>query len=469
MPVLFLTSTGSDKIQIHLYSSYPVHNIDTGLNYTTIQDAIDAIETLNGHTIFVEQGRYTSVVVDKSLTLIGESMVNTIIDGIGINRIHKSMTIQNTSNVYITGFTFLNGYDCGIGIEDSKGVALYANLLRHNFYDGIRVIRSTNVTIANNDVTGNFDWGIRVFDSDSINIMGNNASNNGYGVGLNGALYCDLTDNLVANNREIGVSLFYSRNTVFRNNSLLNNVNDLEVAGFHGYPPSDYEQDIDNSNMLNGKPMYYWVLKRSQEIPSDAGYVALIDCERIIVRDLTLTNQTNGIFLVCTTWSKIENVTVSNNDCGIRFQDCYFYVFVEGQNTICNNTIVNNRSGVILSNSGDNTFYHNNFIGNGIDVLASGNPSIWDNGYPLGGNYWSDYQPKYPNATEVDDSGIWDTPYVIDANNIDHYPLIAPVIVPEIPSFFILLLFMTLTLLTAAVFRRRLCGGSGPDMFIDER
>jgi len=469
MAVLFLTQTGNDKIQVHSYGSYPVHNIDTGLNYTTIQDAVDANETLNGHTIFVEQGWYTSVIVDKSLTLIGESMVDTKIDGFDGWEYRRSMTVQNTSNVYIMGFTFLDGSDCGIGIEDSEGVTLYANLMMHNFYDGIRVIRSTNVTIAKNDVARNFDWGIRVFDSDSIHIVGNNVSHNWYGVGLNHSPYCTLTDNLVANNREIGVSLFYSRNTVFRNNSLLSNANDLEVEGYHGYPPSDYYQDIDNSNMLNEKPMYYWVKKNNQEIPSDAGYVAAIDCSGIRVRDLTLTSQTNGVLFVCTTWSKIENVTISNNDCGIRFLDCYFYVFVEGQNTIINNTIVNNRSGVILSNSGNNTFYHNNFIGNGINVLVSGSPSMWDNGYPFGGNYWSDYQSKYPNATESDNSGTWDTAYVIDANNINHYPLIAPVIVPEIPSSLTLLLFITLTLLTVTVCRRKPLYQVQSDIYVDER
>jgi hypothetical protein len=50
----------------------------------------------------------------------------------------------------------------------------------------------------------------------------------------------------------------------------------------------------------------------------------------------------------------------------------------------------------------------------------------WDYGYPSGGNYWSDYLTMYANATEIDSSGVWNTPYVIDANNTDHYPLVKP-------------------------------------------
>jgi len=47
--------------------------------------------------------------------------------------------------------------------------------------------------------------------------------------------------------------------------------------------------------------------------------------------------------------------------------------------------------------------------------------NIWDDGYPSGGNYWSDYA-----GVDADGDGIGDTPYIIDDNNIDHYPLMDP-------------------------------------------
>jgi hypothetical protein len=53
--------------------------------------------------------------------------------------------------------------------------------------------------------------------------------------------------------------------------------------------------------------------------------------------------------------------------------------------------------------------------------------NTWDDGYPSGGNYWSDYNGidvksgSYQNETGSD--GVGDTPYIIDANNTDHYPL----------------------------------------------
>jgi hypothetical protein len=72
------------------------------------------------------------------------------------------------------------------------------------------------------------------------------------------------------------------------------------------------------------------------------------------------------------------------------------------------------------------------------------------------GNYWSDYLTKYPNATQIDNSSVWNTPYVIDANNTDYYPLVAPyAVVPEFPSSLILPLFLIATLLAVIICKKK--------------
>ena len=54
-----------------------------------------------------------------------------------------------------------------------------------------------------------------------------------------------------------------------------------------------------------------------------------------------------------------------------------------------------------------------------------GSTDTWDNGYPSGGNYWSDYRTSYPSAIENDSSDTWNTPYNVSSGNIDRYPLMA--------------------------------------------
>jgi hypothetical protein len=102
-------------------------------------------------------------------------------------------------------------------------------------------------------------------------------------------------------------------------------------------------------------------------------------------------------------------------------------------NTVLNNTVVNTEIAVNFGmDAANNTIFHNNFINNTRKIqmsslLRSHYVAVWDRGYGVGGNYWSDYLSKYPNATEIDGSGFGDTTYVIDDNNQDNYPLMRPV------------------------------------------
>jgi hypothetical protein len=70
-----------------------------------------------------------------------------------------------------------------------------------------------------------------------------------------------------------------------------------------------------------------------------------------------------------------------------------------------------------------NTFLENNFLcgeGESSNFFESIGTNFWDNGTV--GNYWYDYLVKYPNASEIGNSGIGNSPYTIDQKNRDNYP-----------------------------------------------
>jgi len=98
-------------------------------------------------------------------------------------------------------------------------------------------------------------------------------------------------------------------------------------------------------------------------------------------------------------------------------------------NVITCNVLSKNDCGVLLFSCQNNTFHHNNFINN-EEQVGGFLKNTWDNGYPSGGNYWTDYggvdlySGPYQNETGSD--GIGDTPYVIEENNRDNYPLMDP-------------------------------------------
>lgn len=98
--------------------------------------------------------------------------------------------------------------------------------------------------------------------------------------------------------------------------------------------------------------------------------------------------------------------------------------------SIHENNITNNRWGIYFYCSSNNNIYHNNFIGNTEQVHSINSTNTWDDGYPSGGNYWSDYAgvdvKSGPNQDLSGSDGIGDTPYVIDASHQDRYPLMNP-------------------------------------------
>jgi len=186
----------------------------------------------------------------------------------------------------------------------------------------------------------------------------------------------------------------------------------------------------------------------------------------VTVKNTTVTGFQYGIYLFSSSNTTVSGNNVNNNNVGIRLEhssnntiwgnnasDNIYGISLEHSenNTISANTVTNNNVGISLVYSGGNTAWgntvsdniygislwgssnnyidHNNF-NNTNQVYNSESNNTWDDGYPSGGNYWSDYNGNdsyrgpYQNVTGSD--GIGDTPYEIDANNQDNYPLMNP-------------------------------------------
>ncbi len=130
--------------------------------------------------------------------------------------------------------------------------------------------------------------------------------------------------------------------------------------------------------------------------------------------------------------SRVQNgklIRISGNYNNITESDTGIAVFEGSNNLITRNNI----SDVLVGSGSSNTFFRNNFYLTDYPGLYT--ESLWDNGSI--GNYWSNYTTKYPNASELDSTGIGDTPYIIqrepyttreypNQTNIDRYPLMYP-------------------------------------------
>jgi parallel beta-helix repeat protein len=203
------------------------------------------------------------------------------------------------------------------------------------------------------------------------------------------------------------------------------------------------------------------VVERSNIIIDGVGHIAqgtmiydsrgidLTGRGNVTIKNMTVEAFDSGIRLSSSSHNSLSGNNVAKNYYGIRLDNA--------SNNILsgNNITANGFSGIWLYSSSINSVYHNNFVNNTQQVASFASINVWDDGYPSGGNYWSDY-----NGTDANHHGIGDTAYIIDANNRDHYPLMTPHIIPEFPSFLILPLFMIAALLAAIVYRKKRFAGA---------
>jgi len=370
----------SVHFRIQAKTNLPVLNVDTELTYTTIQQAIDADETLNGHTILVEAGTYyENLMVNKSVSLVGENKFNTVIDG----RALGSIIHVTASSVRITGFTIRNsmyGYS-GVHIYRSTGDNISDNILRDN-YNGIYMYASGNSFVENNTASGN-EYGIHLYGSASVKISGNVALGNRNGIHLDVSESNIVTDNYVSLSVWNGIYLYGSSNNTLLGNRVVSN----QGRGIRLHY-SFNNTLLSNVVSSNGYGIYFY--------GSD---------ENILTRGTVSFNNESGILLFDSANNAITSNDVSSNTFGI-------WLINSGDNGISGNNFTSNAEfGVRLWNSSSNIFFHNNFFGNLVkNVEQPTNTSfgnLWDDG--IEGNFWGDY-----DGAGGYENGIGNKPYVVD-------------------------------------------------------
>jgi parallel beta-helix repeat protein len=136
-----------------------------------------------------------------------------------------------------------------------------------------------------------------------------------------------------------------------------------------------------------------------------------------------IRNNLCGILIISASNNIISDNNVIDNKDG-------FFLWTARNNSIIANNIANNLHAIELDEGSENLIFHNNFVGNthqiGIETPLPQFSNVWDAGYPFGGNYWNDYNGtdfhSGPSQNITGGDGIGDAPYVIGAQDIDHYP-----------------------------------------------
>lgn len=194
----------------------------------SIQAAINNATT--GDTILVLAGTYNeSLVVNKSISLIGEDENKTIINGQN-NQFIINITADN---VTIEGFTIQNALNLnpssGISILNSEGSVISDNRIE-NSQQGITVTSSNNDVISDNIVTTNAQQGITFTSCNNNTVADNIIMNSQQGITLQSSGSNTISDNLITGNTgRGGIALIASSNNFFSGNVISNNYAGLSI------------------------------------------------------------------------------------------------------------------------------------------------------------------------------------------------------------------------------------------------
>ncbi len=297
------------------------------------------------------------------------------------------LIVANCTSVGVANLEIANAV-VGIEMAFVEGAIITGNQIYASGIYGIFLRSSANVTVKDNDLSANNRASIYLHRTANLTITGNRVSNTQDGIALWFSRDISVAGNNIWDNRR-GIFLYTSTNGTVANNSIVGSTAAVDLIG------STKVSVTSNYVSSNGRGIHVTV---SNGIT--------INGNRI------LSNLLEGILFA----------TVSNA-------------------SILENRILTNGYGISLSYSIGIHVYHNNIINNGVQAIdARGRENSWDDGYPSGGNYWSDYTGgddcSGPNQDFCPDSdGIGDTPYTLGGIGQDNYPLVQPYNRPPVASF----------------------------------
>jgi nitrous oxidase accessory protein NosD len=360
---------------------------DGGADFTHIQNAIDA--SRNGDTIFVYGGIYNeNLVVDKSVTLVGEDKELTIIDGNSIDDV-----------IYITSdYVKINGF----------------------------TIRNSGIDYVPNDIL-NSDSGVDV-QSNYVNISNNIIINNHIGVSTRGSsskkglmIYNNLFINNSGDGQEVKLAIdFYACYLMYTDYSKIHN---NEFYGNDNGIRCSYSNQIDISrnriyNMTNEVEFNYAILFKK--------------CHSCNITDNEIHSAYYGICFGVMGSPQNMNTIAYNS---IKDTEVALCLCCSQNNTIIGNMFLDSVYGAALNQcSNNNIIYDNDFINNDENAFTDGG-SVWFDDLARKGNFWDDYSGSDSNG-----DGVGDTPYEIpgDGGSQDMFPLMMPVhnVAPSSPNVF---------------------------------
>ncbi len=302
-----------------------------GGDYETIASAVE--NASEGDSIHVLPGTYNeSIVISKSIDLIGEGADRTIMDGNG----SRSVIRIEADNVNVSGLRVNHSGDIAdnalILLDGVRNCRINNTELTNGEY-GILLSNSADSVMAENTARS-VNVGIMVSDSSDSHLIDNDCSQIRTGISLSGSSGNEIASNTCNDCADDGIYLYYSNENSIRDNTCESN----DDYGIYIYKSqfNTVNSNICDQNHDDGISVYY----------SPWNTVLVNICDE---------NWYSGIGI-----SNSEGCTVEGNDC--RDNDYGISVSYSDHTKVANNSCISSRGWTygIYTDRSDNCEYFNN-------------------------------------------------------------------------------------------------------------
>ncbi|UCF50678.1 MAG: right-handed parallel beta-helix repeat-containing protein [Thermoplasmatales archaeon] len=446
-----ISGNNISKNENGLIFEFGEHNIITGNNiYFNQRDGmvIDACSksTIADNKITSNNDRGLYLYHSHSNNITDNKVISNNYHGVDLDGSNDNNIIGNIFSNNVRGFWF-NGNNNTLlnNTFSNEGLNLYYNSYNNNAENNlvndkpliyledksdiiidddagqVILINCDNITVQNQEIS-NTIFAISLLESNNCNVF-NNKINKNYlveSIRLYESTNNTIGHNTISENDVIGIKLLLSNsNSIVCNKIISNNQSGIEISYSNNNNITGNDIFANNKNGIFLEHSLYNIIinniiSEHERNPS----IRLYKCKNINIISNNILNNNFGISLDDCEHSFIEYNNITNNEeYGIEvYEDCDY-------NDIIGNNINYNGYGIKLGGLTEkNIICHNNFINNTQNAVDGGD-NMWDGG--KFGNYWSDYEEKYPDAKKLPFKGIWDTPYEIEGgDNSDDCPLI---------------------------------------------